>query len=86
MNKQETNLIKKVYEEEVFVTDGFAAYRTEPPKVKGNPYRLFCKTQDGEVELDANASNFLKIIIGEEVQEEISHEKYYGFVHPSGIF
>jgi len=79
-------LLEKVYSEEVFLSDGFAAYRTEPPTKKGRSFRLFVKVRDGEKELKPSANHFNKILSGEEIQEELSAGGYYRFIHRQIIF
>lgn len=81
IKKKDKTLLEKVYSEEVFLSDGFAAYRTEPPTKEGRSFRLFVKVRDGEKELKPSANHFNKMLSGEEIREEISPEGYYRFVH-----
>jgi len=84
--KKGKNLTERLYEEELFLTDGYVAYRTEPPMQEGRNFRLFVKTEKDEVELSPETNHFNRILSGEEIQEEISPEGYYHFTQPDIIF
>jgi len=72
-------LYLKALDESVYVTDGFDAYRTEPPQEEGEPFNAFVKTNNGEERVSHQAHALVKLLLGEEIQEEITEKKYNDF-------
>ncbi len=69
---------EKVYFEEVFLSDGFVMYKTEPPVKKGKAFRVFVKRENGwEMEIPFSTNHFNKILVGEEIQKELTRDEFY---------
>ena len=73
-------LTERVLEEELFLSDGLIVYRTEPPRNKKSSLKVFCRTKDGEAEVEPNTKHFTDMILGFEIAQEITRESYDSFL------
>ena len=79
-------LDKKAKEENVYLSNGITAYRTEPTgEESGKGFSAFVKIKDGEVPVAINIDRLNKMLIEEEGWE-IDREQYYLHINCQEIF